>query len=76
VRCYRYAPTVRMLVALMRSLLSDERKTITLKGGDNRSGSERPKDTVVDVHALDGDRDARGLLRNLFDLDRIFRAFR
>lgn len=51
---YGHALPVRMAVALMRSFLPDEIKTIAGKRSDGFSGSERPKATVVDGHGLDG----------------------
>jgi len=45
----RYPLPVRMAVTLMRSGLADEIKTVAQKCGDEFSGSERPKTTIVEA---------------------------
>jgi hypothetical protein len=72
---YGNPPPIRVAVALVRPFLSNEIKTVADKPGDQFSGGERPKATVVDGHGLDGDGDTGLLLGDLFDFDGILRAF-
>jgi len=40
-----------MAVPLMRSILTDENEAVTLEGGDEFSGGQRPEAMVINRHA-------------------------
>lgn len=50
-RSHRYAPSILVPVALMRSCLTDKNESIAFESGDKLSGTQRPKATIIDGHA-------------------------